>query len=113
MFKIRNDKLIGLEVSTSAGLIQFDAEGVGEIPTEESYEAMLELENFFPVEDEEDPVETEVEDPVETEVEDPVETEVEDDKKADKEKDKAKEKVEEKAEEKAPKKETAKAKSKK
>lgn len=108
MFKIRNDKLIGLEVSTSAGLIQFDAEGVGEIPTEESYEAILELENFFPVEVEEDPVETEVE--VE---EDSVETEVEDDKKEDKEKDKAKEKVKEKEEEKAPKKETAKAKSKK
>lgn len=50
MSKIFNNRLKGKQLATSQGLIQFNAEGVADIPNEELVEKLLELKGYTLVE---------------------------------------------------------------
>lgn len=52
MAKVQNILLRGQEVMLSTGAVQFDEHGIAEIESEEVYNGVLELKNFFAVEEE-------------------------------------------------------------
>jgi hypothetical protein len=50
-FKVLNIRLAGKLVGISTETVQFDGQGVGEIQSESIYNEVLQLNNFFPVQD--------------------------------------------------------------
>jgi hypothetical protein len=50
-YKVRNEKLAGLEVGISTERVKFDENGIGEIQSKELYDEVIKLPNYFPVEE--------------------------------------------------------------
>lgn len=60
MAKVQNILLRGQEVMLSTGAVQFDEHGIAEIESEEVYNGVLKLKNFFAVEEAKEEVKEEV-----------------------------------------------------
>lgn len=52
-YKVRNEKLAGLEVGISTERVKFDENGIGEIQSKELYDEVIKLSNYFPIEEDE------------------------------------------------------------
>ncbi|MCS7242930.1 hypothetical protein [Candidatus Caldatribacterium sp.] len=51
MYRIKNPSLAGQRVISAYGVIEFDLQGIGVVPSRELYEALLSIHGFQPVDE--------------------------------------------------------------